>query len=279
MALFGAHVSSAGSILKTFDRAKELSLDTFQFFLGSPRSWRRGLVSKKLVSEFRKMLEEFGGPVIVHASYLINLGTKDESLRKRSVDLVVQDLTFCEEAGVHYYTLHPGRCSEADPEEGLDRIVRSLSEALSRVEPEHTMILLENTAGMRGDLGKTLEELGYILSRLGDQRVGVCIDTCHAFASGYPINTREGFEDFKRRLEYHVGLERVRLVHANDSRTPLGSRKDRHEHIGMGYIGEEGFRNFLKDPHFSRLPYCIETPMEGNMDAMNLKKLKEIYLS
>jgi deoxyribonuclease-4 len=279
MALFGAHVSSAGSVLKTFERARELSAEVFQFFLGSPRSWRRGSVSKKLVSKFSEELESFGGPVILHASYLINLATGDRQLRERSVKLVIEDLLFCEEAGVHYYNVHPGRCRSSDPEEGIANVIASLEEILSKVDLKRTTLLIENTAGARGDVGKSLEELGRIVSWFGDCRIGVCIDTCHAFAYGYEINSEEGFRRFKEALKEKVGLERVKLIHANDSRMPLGSKRDRHHHIGKGYIGTQGFRNFLKDPHFSRLPYCIETPAEGDMDRVNLRVLREIYRS
>ncbi len=277
MALFGAHVSSAGSILRTFERAEDLGAEMFQFFLGSPRSWERGRVSKKLVRKFEEGISRFGGPVVLHASYLINLASEREDLRRRSLERVVEDLIFCEEAGVHYYNLHPGR--SPDPERGIRNLIASLEEVFSKVSLTRTTLILENTAGAKGDIGANIEELGKVVSWFGDQRIGVCIDTCHAFAYGYRINTPSGFKDFKRELEEFVGLDRVKLIHANDSKAPLGSRKDRHYHIGKGHIGEEGFRNFLKDPVLSRVPYCIETPMEGSMDRENLNTLRRIYLS
>lgn len=277
MALFGAHVSSAGSILKTFDRAQQIGAEVFQFFLRSPRVWRWKGVSNKLVRKFSERLRDFGKPVMVHAPYLLNLASVDEELRGRSVEVFLEELTFCDEVGINFYNFHPGTAKGISDEEGLRNVIRSLEEIFKIYEPKRTTILLENTAGERGDLGKNFEELGRILKAFPGMRLGICLDTCHAFAYGYEINARRGFENFLKEVEKTVGLESIKAVHANDSKVPLGARRDRHEHIGEGFIGIEGFKNLLKNEYFRNLPYYIETPKEGDMDTVNLKILREIY--
>lgn len=279
MAFFGAHVSSAGSILKTFDRAEEISAEVFQFFLRSPRVWRWKEIDGETKKAFKEKLREFRNPVMVHAPYLLNLASPKAELRKRSIDVFIEELKFCDEVGIHYYNFHPGTATGITEEEGLENIIRSLEEIFSRYEPKRTCILLENTAGERGDLGKSFRELKIITEAFKGVNLGVCLDTCHAFAYGYELNTRRGFEVFKKEIENTVGLETIKAIHCNDSKVPLGGRKDRHEHIGKGFIGLEGFRNFLKDDYFSRLPYYLETPKEGNMDLVNLKILRELSCS
>jgi len=181
--------------------------------------------------------------------------------------------------GIHFYNFHPGTAKGISEEEGLKNVIKSLEEIFSRYTPKFTTVLLENTAGEKGDLGKDFKELREIIKAFEGVKLGVCLDTCHAFAYGYEINTKEGFEKFKREVDRTVGLESVKAVHANDSKVPLGDRKDRHEHVGKGYIGLEGFKNLLKDEYFSELPYYIETPKEGDMDPVNLSILREIYSS
>ncbi len=276
MALFGAHVSSAGSILKTFERAEEVGAEVFQFFLRSPRVWGWKGVSKELVSKFRERLSEFGNPVMVHAPYLLNLASPREDLRRRSVEVFLEELKFCDELGVDFYNFHPGTATGISEEEGMKNILRSLEEIFSSYEPKKTVVLLENTAGEKGDLGKNFEELSLILKSFQGVKMGICLDTCHAFAYGYEINTDTGFSEFLKEVE-KVGLENVKAIHANDSKVPLGSRKDRHEHIGEGFIGLRGFENLLKHEYFGTLPYFIETPKVDDMDRVNLERLRRIY--
>ena len=276
MALFGAHVSSAGSILKTFERAEELGAEVFQFFLRSPRAWFWKGVSKELVIKFRKKLSKFGNPVMVHAPYLLNLASPREDLRERSVKVFLEELKACDELGVDFYNFHPGTATGISEKEGMKNILRSLEEIFTLYEPKKTTVLLENTAGERGDLGKNFEELSLIIRSFEGVKIGICLDTCHAFAYGYEINTDGGFSRFLKEVE-KVGLEKTKAIHANDSKFPLGSRKDRHEHIGEGFIGLKGFENFLRHDYFRDLPYFIETPKAGDMDRVNLERLRKIY--
>ncbi len=277
MALFGAHVSSAGSILNTFDRAEEISAEVFQFFLRSPRVWRWKGVSNEVVSEFSKRLEEFRNPVMVHAPYLLNLASANEDLRKKSVEVFIEELEFCDRVGIHFYNFHPGTAKGIDEDTAIRNIITSLEEILKVYSPKRTTILLENTAGERGDIGKNFKEMKIIMDALTGVRLGICLDTCHAFAYGYEINTQRGFEEFLREIEREVGLESIKAVHANDSKVPLGSRKDRHQHIGEGYIGMDGFVNLLSHEYFRTLPYYIETPKVDDMDRVNLGKLRQAY--
>ncbi len=276
MALFGAHVSSAGSILNTFRRVEEISAEVFQFFLRSPRVWKWKGVSDPLEREFSQKLKEFKNPVMVHAPYLLNLASSDENLRRKSIDVFLEELIFCDRVGINFYNFHPGTAKGISDGEGLKNVIMSLEEVFNTYEPKNTTVLLENTAGEKGDLGKNFSELAEIINCFPGLKLGVCLDTCHAFAYGYEINTKSGFDLFKREVERTVGIERIKAVHANDSKVPLGARKDRHEHIGKGFIGDEGFRNLLKDDYFGELPYYIETPKEGDMDIINLNRLREL---
>ena len=275
MALFGAHVSSAGSILKTFDRAEEIGAEVFQFFLRSPRSWYWKGISEDLLNEFRRKLSEFKNPVMVHAPYLMNLASPREDLRRRSVEVFLQELKVCDDLGINFYNFHPGTATGISDYDGIRNVLKSIEEILSSYEPKKTIILLENTAGEKGDLGKSFDELSMILKNFDGVRMGVCLDTCHAFAYGYEINTDKGFSRFLMEVE-KVGLENIKAVHANDSKKPLGSRRDRHEHIGEGFIGLKGFENLLRHDYFGSLPYFIETPKVRDMDRVNLERLRKI---
>ncbi|WP_461831840.1 deoxyribonuclease IV, partial [Aquifex sp.] len=216
MAFFGAHVSASGSILKTFPRAKEINSDVFQFFLRSPRVWRWKGVDPKTKEKFKRKLKNFNGVVVVHAPYLLNLASPKEELRKRSVDVFLEELRFCDEVGIHYYNFHPGTATGISEEKGLRNVLKSLEEVFSNYVPKNTTVLLENTAGERGDLGKNFRELGELINPFEGLKIGVCLDTCHAFAYGYQINTKRGFEEFKKEADKYVGLERIKLIHAND---------------------------------------------------------------
>jgi deoxyribonuclease-4 len=275
MPYLGVHVSSAGSILRTFERAKQVGAEVFQFFLRSPRAWKAKDISQEEIETFRKLKNGWNS-LMVHAPYLLNLASQELNLRKKSVEVFIQELKLCDLLGVDYYNFHPGTAKGISDEEGIRNIIKSLEGVFSAYTPRHTCVLFENTAGEKGDLGKNFEELKKLLEPFKDLKVGVCIDTCHAFAYGYPINTAEGFDAFKKEADSTVGIESIRTVHCNDSKVQLGNKKDRHEHIGLGYIGIQAFRLFLKDPYFSNLPYYLETPKEDDWDRKNLQTLRKI---
>ena len=213
---------------------------------------------------------------MVHAPYLLNLASIDENLRRRSIDVFVEELKLCDELGIDFYNFHPGTAKSISDEEGIRRVIESLEMIFNEYTPRFTTVLFENTAGEKGDVGKNIEELAALLKVFDGVRVGVCIDTCHAFAYGYAINEERDFQEFKSALDDGVGLEKVMAVHANDSKTPLSSKKDRHYHIGMGYMGLKAFELFLKDDVFGNLPYYLETPKEDDWDKKNLQTLRSL---
>jgi len=272
MALIGLHLSSAGPLPLLRERALSFGIKTFQFFLGSPRLWKLKSFTEEEKRAFAEGTEGFIS--VLHAPYLLNPATARKELREKTLKRLVEELRFCEEVGVNFYNLHPGTAKETSEEKALGLILETLTAALERVKPERTVLLLENTAGQRGDLGKSLEELAFLIRGLEGFRVGLCIDTCHAFAYGYELSTEEGFKAFKGKLEELELLEKVMVIHANDAKLPLGSRRDRHQHIGKGHMGLKAFELLLSDEHFSRLPFILETPKEGDMDRVNLETLR-----
>ncbi len=277
MVNIGTHVSSSKSLDLVFDRALEVGANSIQFFLRSPRSWAWIERSDKEKIDFLNKKNKLNlSPLVVHASYLFNLASFDKDLIKKSIEGVIQELNLCEELGIDYYVIHPGKTKGRPIEEGIKKIVESLEEIFSKVKLHKTTFLIETLAGQNGEVGSKLEDIYEILKNFRSENVGVCVDTCHIFAAGYNISDEEGFIDFKKQLNSLLGLEMVKVVHCNDSKAPFNSKKDRHEHIGKGYIGLKGFKLFLNDEHFSKIPFILETPKENDMDKVNISILKSL---
>ncbi len=277
MVKIGTHVSSSKSLDLVFDRGKELGAETIQFFLSSPRSWRwkeRTEEEKRLFKEKRKKTGI--SPVVVHASYLFNLASSDKSLRNKSIKGVINELKLCEELGIDYYVIHAGKAKGQDEKTALENIIKSLKEVFSEVELKNTVFLFETLAGQKGEIGKTTEEIVMLMEPFSDKNTGVCLDTCHIFSAGYKINEEEGFLSYKEELKEKIGFEYIHVIHCNDSKTPFNSHRDRHEHIGEGYIGYKGFELFLNDDFFSKLPFILETPKSGNWDEINMERLRSL---
>ncbi len=277
MVKIGTHVSSSKSLDLVFDRAKEVKASTIQFFLRSPRSWSWKERGEKELESFRLKKKSFGvNPIVVHASYLFNLASADEELRQKSIDGVVQELKLCEELGIEYYVIHAGKAKNQPEEKAVKNIISSLEQIFKKVPLKNTTFLVETLAGQKGEIGKTTEEIKTLLKPFETENIGVCIDTCHIFAAGYKINEEDGFKSYKQELENLIGLDRIKVIHCNDSKTPFNSRRDRHEHIGKGSIGLNGFKLFLNDPFFRTLPFILETPKSGNWDIININTLKSL---
>ncbi len=277
MVNIGTHVSSSKSLDLVFDRALEVGANSIQFFLRSPRSWAWIKRSEKEKLDFIYKRSKYNvSPLIVHGSYLFNLASFDENLRKKSIEGVIQELSLCEELGIDYYVIHSGKTKEKPIEEGIKNIVEALEDIFSKVKLDKTNFLVETLAGQSGEVGSTVEDIYKIVKNFKNENIGVCVDTCHIFAAGYNISDEEGFKDFKNQLNSLLGLEIVKVVHCNDSKAPFNSKKDRHEHIGKGFIGLKGFRLFLNDEYFSKLPFILETPKEGDMDRVNIDMLKSL---
>lgn len=277
MVNIGTHVSSSKSLDLVFDRALEVGAKSIQFFLRSPRSWAWIERSEKEKSEFLYKKSKYNiEPLIVHASYLFNLASFDENLRKKSIEGVIQELNLCEELAIDYYVIHAGKTKGKPIEEGINNIVKALEEIFSKIKLDRTTFLIETLAGQGGEVGSKLEDIYKIVKNFKNENIGVCVDTCHIFAAGYNISNKEGFNDFKIQLDSLLGLEMVKVIHCNDSKAPFSSKKDRHEHIGKGFIGLKGFELFLNDEYFSKLPFILETPKEGDMDRENISVLKSL---
>jgi len=262
----GAHESVAGGLDKAFGRAKIDGCAALQIFTKNSNQWKEPVLTDKGIKDFKKAHGELGNaPVLAHASYLINLGAADPELLKRSKDALVAEVKRSSALGVDYVILHPGAHTGTGEEEGLAQVCECLTEVLARTEGDSARILLENTAGQGTSLGCRFEHLATLLEGASPKgRLGVCFDTQHAFASGYDLSTDAGYDKTFRQFDAIVGLSHLRAFHLNDSKKPLGSRVDRHEHIGEGNLGYGTFWHLANDPRFASIPGVLETePREG----------------
>jgi len=273
----GFHVSIYGSIDRAVDRAVELRCNTFQIFTRNPRQWK----STKLTSETAKAFSDKVKshdvkPVFAHMPYLPNLASPRDEVYEKSVKTLTSELERCRQLEIPYLVTHLGSHLGAGMQTGFKRLINGINQAFNLTGGDVTL-LLENTAGTRNSMGSTLEDIQHIIERLSHpERAGVCFDTSHAFAAGYDLRTEETVKATVRKIDETIGFEKLKLVHLNDSKGDLNSRIDRHEHIGMGKIGEEGFRNILAS-RLCTLPLILETPKDARRsDVDNLRKLKEL---
>ena len=249
----------AGGVSLAFERAEAIQARSFQIFTRSSRAWSSKPLFELERKAFRKGARRTGLPSIAHGSYLANLGASEPWLWEKSVNSVVEELTRCERLGVQSLVIHPG--TNADAEQGIARIANALDRVHELTPRFRSQICLEVTAGQGNCLGWRFEHLAAILERVyRSDRIGVCLDTCHLFAAGYDISGRRGYERVMREFDLKVGLHRVRCVHLNDCKKPLGCRVDRHEEIGKGRLGLAVFRRLVNDPRFERTVAVLETP-------------------
>lgn len=273
----GTHVSSSKSLDLVFDRGKEVGASSIQFFLSSPRSWHIPDRTDREKEAFIEKSKSYGiRPTVAHASYLFNLATDEEELFRKSVNGVIKELSLCEEIGIDYYVIHSGKTKGRSKEEGIKRIIHGLNIIFEKVQPKKCCFLLETLAGQKGEVGENTLELKKLIEPFKNLNIGVCIDTAHLFASGYHIDTKEGLESYKREFDTLIGLDRIKVIHCNDSKVPFASKKDRHEHIGKGFIGLKGFEILVNDEYLKSLPFILETPKEGNMDIINIRILQSL---
>jgi deoxyribonuclease-4 len=271
----------AGSLEGAARQAAELGANTFQIFSASPRMWRARLPGADEIKLFRRARARFElHPLAIHANYLVNLASADPVIRPKSIDAFRAELERAALIGADYLVIHPGSCRGRSMEEGIAAFALGLQEAAKGFRNAHLTVLLENTAGCGTHIGSRFEELQAIRELAGDLTdlpVGYCLDTCHLLASGFDISTHSGLATAVRRAEELLGFDNVHLIHANDSKTPLGSRVDRHAGIGQGHIGVEGFRRILTHPKLRRKPFILETPIEDEGDdRRNLDTLKSL---
>ena len=262
-------------------RAAELGANTFQIFSASPRMWRARAPDPAEVQRLREARGRLDlTPLVVHDNYLINLAAGDPPLRARSMAAFRSEIERCLAIGAEYLVLHPGSYKGQTLEAGIQALADSLVESAKGLKSEHLMLLLENTAGSGSAIGSRFEELAEVrraAARRMGFRLGFCLDTAHSLAAGYDVAAASGLEKTLREVDRVLGLDSVPVIHTNDSKAPLGSRVDRHEHIGRGYIGIQGFRRILNHPRLRDKAFILETPIdqEGD-DRRNLLKLKRL---
>jgi deoxyribonuclease IV len=284
MPLFGAHMSVAGGLHHALEAARDQGCPAVQLFTSNANRWQGRPVSDSEVALFRRTRRACGVRVAVaHDSYLINLASPDDVLYRRSIEALLGEWTRAEQLGLNFLVIHPGAHLGSGEQVGLTRIARALDEVHERVAPGQVRVLLETTAGQGTTLGHRFEHLAAILKEMrAAARVGVCLDTCHVFAAGYSLSPEAEYRTTMRAFDKVLGLEQLRLFHLNDSLKPLGSRVDRHAHIGRGYLGLAPFRLIVNDRRFRTRAMILETAKEEgdetDMDAVNLATLRGLVL-
>jgi deoxyribonuclease-4 len=281
--LLGAHTSMAGGVSKAVERAEQLGFTAFQMFTKNNNRWQAKPLEEKEITRFKKLLSESNiGFVVSHDSYLINLCAKDENNLVKSRNAFVDELLRCEQLGIKYLNFHPGAHGGQGEEYGLKMIAESINWAHEQTPGINVSSMLEMTAGQGTNLGYTFEQMAKIIELVEDKkRMSVCIDTAHIFAAGYDIRSENGYEKTITDFNDIIGLDRLQCFHMNDSKKELGSRVDRHEHIGKGFIGLEGFSNIMNDERIAHVPKILETPKgkEQLEDIENLNVLRSLIRS
>lgn len=280
MANLGAHVSTAGGLVRAFERAQTATCNVIQLFVKNQRQWQAKPLTPAEIADFRSAHSAWGGgPLIVHDSYLINLGSSDPALWQKSLAAFSDELERCAALGIPALVTHPGAHVGAGEATGLENVGRALRHILDNAIGGEVRILLETTAGQGTTLGARFEHLARLIELTdGHERIGVCFDTCHALAAGYDFRTAEGYAATMGDFERLIGLERLQAFHLNDSKGDVGSHLDRHTHIGDGHIGLAGFAHLMRDPRFAAVPMVLETPKEPDesADLVNLQRLRDL---
>lgn len=280
--LIGAHLSTKGGLHTIFERASAIGASAGALFAKNSNQWKGKTLTDEDCAVFaaqRSAAQRSVTPLLTHASYLINLATTNEEFHRKSIAAMIDELDRAERLGVHAVVLHPGAHMGAGADAAIDRIARSFDRVHAAIPDHRVVTLLETSAGQGSCVGCTFEELGRMIRLVDDPtRLGICFDTCHVFAAGYDLRTHDAYHRTIDEMIRHVGLQNVGAFHLNDSKKGLGSRVDRHEHIGKGELGLEPFRFLLNDPRFARLPKVIETPktIETVSDRRNLRVLRSL---
>ena len=273
----GAHVSISGGVEKAVQRQKDETGNCGQIFAGSPRTWKVSEYEQEDGENFQELRdEEDQNPYVIHSTYLVNLATPKDDLFEKSLNCLQAELDAAGTLGVEYVVFHPGAHTGSGRDTGVKRIAEGIDELDT---PENVTLLLENTAGKGTTLGRSMGEVREMIdhAETPDEKIGVCIDTCHAHAAGYDLVDEEGFEDFLQEIKEDLGLEKVKVLHLNDSKDERGSEKDNHQDIGYGEIGEEGFSNVINCEEFRDLPMILETPSDNRASYKeNIEKLREL---
>jgi len=278
MRRLGVHTSIAGGLHLSLERANALGCGTLQIFSHNPRGWAVKTVSEEDVSIFKSLRIKFDiSPVYIHTSYLINMASGDRTLRKKSIALLVTEMDRADTTGADYVILHTGSASGDDEKVSRKRAIGTLNE-FAQMGRWKAGLLIENTAGKRGDISSTIIDLSEIMTGVKWSLIsGVCIDTCHAFAAGYNIRYNTGIQKISGEIGRYIGFDKLKLIHLNDSKGDVGSGIDRHEHIGLGKIGTKGLKQFINCQPLKDVPLILETPKKKESDDPgNLKKVRRM---
>jgi len=275
---FGFHISIAGGFSKVVERAEIRSCQTIQFFSRNPRGWKFGPLDETDVERFRSSIQSSSlFPIFLHLPYLPNIAFRESRFYERSIASIATDLDRAEQLGAQYLITHIGHRAKSSEDEAIEAAAQAIHEAFERVKNPVTL-LLENTAGQGSEIGYAFEQIKRILDRVHpEDRIGICLDTAHSFGAGYDLSSQDGIERTLESFDRTIGLKRLHLLHLNDSKTPLGSRKDRHWHIGEGYIGLDGFRYLVNHPLLAHLPGIMETPRSDTVeDLKNMEVIQSL---
>jgi len=276
----GLHVSIAGSIDRSVDNAVAVGCSAFQIFTRNPRGWAAKPISSKDIISFKEKLaaskiDRFA--TVAHMPYLPNLSSPEEDPFAKSLDSLIDEIKRCNKLGIPYIVAHLGSHKGTGDKKGIEKLVKAFTKAVKETSGDVT-ILLENTSGQKNSVGSEFEQLASILFQLKPaKRFGVCLDTCHAFAAGYDLRTEKTAALTLEKFEKAIGFEHLKIVHLNDSKGEIGCNIDRHEHIGLGQIGEIGLAHFIKFANSKKIPIILETPIDERRDDLgNMKKVKEL---
>lgn len=271
----GCHVSASGSIDKAVDNAVERNCTAFQIFTRSPRSWHAKELTKEVIDAFKSKLKDSKidrFAICAHMPYLPNLATPKEDAFEKSVNTLISEVERCAQLGIPYLVTHLGSHLGTGEEAGIKRLVDGLTKAGQT--KNDVMILLENTAGQKNSVGSDFQQLGEIFKQLKpEKKFGVCLDTCHAFVAGYDLRTKEKVKETFKEFDKHVGIENLKILHLNDARGELGCNLDRHYHLGLGGIGEEGITSVVKFANKKKIPIILETPIDDERDDFENVKI------
>lgn len=278
--LIGAHMSIAGGVFNAVLHAEKAGCRCVQLFVKSSNQWRAKPLEDEEIAQFKQERKRTGiGPAVAHSSYLINIASPDDALYEKSREALKVEYQRCVQLGVEYLVFHPGAHKDSGVEAGIERIAAAMDWVFEQVPDGDTMLLLETTAGAGSHIGSKFEELKAILDRLthGD-RAAVCMDTCHIFSAGYDIRTEAAYKATMKEYDRILGRPSLKAIHFNDSKFDIGTHKDRHEHIGKGFIGKDAFGFFMRDSKLRNVPKLLETPKDeaGKNDKRNLALLRKL---
>ncbi len=277
---FGAHESISGGMFTALERGKIATCDTIQMFNKGNNQWKAKKLEKEEVDKYFKAIEDTGVTVSTsHTSYLINIASPDKKLAGISLNSLKEEMERCNLLKIPNLVMHPGSHVGTGEEEGIKRISANLNKLFDELDNNNVVLLLETTAGQGSHLGYTFEQIAAMIDGVDDKaHIGVCIDTCHIFSAGYPISDPKDYKATMKKFDDVVGLDKLKIIHMNDSMKGFGEKKDRHEHIGKGKIGIEAFRNIVNDPKLKKVPMILETHKEEDLkdDIENLKVLRSL---